>query len=213
MNSDHALQASYDAVAEEYVRRISRELESKPFDRALLDRFADRLAGRGTVWDLGCGPGHVARYLFERGVTVAGLDLSAALVAWARKLHPGISFEQGDFRRLPAADHDGAGIVAFYSILHLDRRVVTPTLVEWRRAIKPGGWLLLAAHIGDEVRHLDDWWGHKVDLDFTFFQVSELVGYLEAGGWRIEEATERDPYPDIEVATRRVYILAESPAG
>lgn len=103
--------------------------------------------------------------------------------------------------------------MAFYSILHLDRRAVTPTLLEWRRAIKPGGWLLLAAHIGEEVRHLDEWWGHKVDVDFTFFQVPELVGYLEAGGWRIEEATERDPYPDVEVATRRVYILAEAPAG
>jgi hypothetical protein len=53
--------ATYDTVAEEYARRIGRELEDKPFDRALLDRFAARMAGQGDVWDLGCGPGHVAR--------------------------------------------------------------------------------------------------------------------------------------------------------
>jgi len=29
----------------------------------LLDRFAKRMAGRGEVCDLGCGPGHIARYL------------------------------------------------------------------------------------------------------------------------------------------------------
>src|SRR6476660_6547825 len=86
----HALRASYDAVAEEYVRRIGRELEGKPFDRTLLDRFADRLAGPGPVWDLGCGPGHVTRYLRARGVTIAGLDLSPALVASARRLDPAI---------------------------------------------------------------------------------------------------------------------------
>jgi hypothetical protein len=32
-------QASYDAVAEEYVRRIAGELEHKPLDRELLDRL------------------------------------------------------------------------------------------------------------------------------------------------------------------------------
>jgi SAM-dependent methyltransferase len=205
----HALRASYDAVAEEYVRRIGRELEGKPFDRALLDRFADRLAGPGPVWDLGCGPGHVTRYLRDRGVTIAGLDLSPALVASARRLDPAIPFEQGDFRRLAAPDHAWAGIVALYSIIHLPRPEVIPTLAEWSRAVKPGGLLLLAAHLGEDVRHLDEWWGHRVDVDFTFFQTPELVGYLEAGGWRVEEATERDPYPDVEAQTRRVYILAQ----
>ncbi len=204
------LQASYDAVAEEYVRRISQELEGKPIDRALLDRFAARLAGQGPVWDLGCGPGHVARYLLDRGVTVAGLDLSAALVACAKQLNPTISFKQGDFRRLPVLDHTLAGIVAFYSIIHLSRQEVKPTLVEWRRAIKVGGLLLLAVHLGEEALHLDEWWGHRVSVDFAYFQTPELIGYLEAAGWHIEETTERDPYPGVETQTRRVYILANA---
>ena len=206
------MQASYDTVAAEYVRRISHELEGKPFDRALLERFADRAAGKGAAWDLGCGPGHVARYLLDRGVTVAGLDLSPGLLAWARKLNPGIPFVQGDFRHLPASHHGWAAMVAFYAIIHLTRVEVTPTFVEWRRAIRPGGLLLLAAHIGEEVRHLDEWWGHPVDVDFTFFRTAELIGYLEAAGWRVEEVTERDPYPDVEAQTRRVYVLAQAPA-
>jgi hypothetical protein len=40
-------QASYDAVAEEYVRRIAGELEHKPLDRKLLDRFAASRHGAG----------------------------------------------------------------------------------------------------------------------------------------------------------------------
>ena len=204
------MQASYDAVAEEYVRRISQELEAKPFDRALLDRFAARLAGQGPVWDLGCGPGHVARYLLDRGVAVAGLDLSAALVACARQLNPTIPFEQGDFRRLPALDHSWAGMVAFYSIVHLPREEVTPTLVEWRRVVRPGGLLLLAVHLGENALNLDEWWGHRVSVDFAFFQTHELVGYLEAAGWHIVETTEQDPYLGVETQTPRVYILANA---
>jgi trans-aconitate methyltransferase len=59
---------SYDRVAKEYATRIFRELNHKPLDRELLDRFALRVHGIGPVCDLGCGPGHVARYLHERGV-------------------------------------------------------------------------------------------------------------------------------------------------
>ena len=43
-------QASYDLVAGEYVRRIFDELQHKPLDRQLLDRFAASLRGVGAAW-------------------------------------------------------------------------------------------------------------------------------------------------------------------
>ena len=98
------VQTSYDLVADEYVRRIFDELEHKPLDRELLDRFASRVQGRRPVCDLGCGPGHVARYLHGRGVQVVGIDLSPMLVAQARKLNPGIQFQQGNMRALDIED-------------------------------------------------------------------------------------------------------------
>ena len=55
------LQSSYDQVAEEYVERIFHELEHKPLDRELLDRFAANVRDLGPVCDMGCGPGHIAR--------------------------------------------------------------------------------------------------------------------------------------------------------
>jgi len=58
-----SISESYDRLADEYSRRIFHELQQKPFDRELLDRFAKEMVGRGEVCDMGCGPGHVARYL------------------------------------------------------------------------------------------------------------------------------------------------------
>src|SRR5678815_3482605 len=93
-------QASYDRVADEYVRRIFDELQHKPLDRQLLDRFAARVRDVGLVCDMGCGPGHIARYLHEQGVQVCGVDLSGEIVERARRLTPGIEFRQGDMMAL-----------------------------------------------------------------------------------------------------------------
>ena len=94
------LQTSYDRVAEEYVKRIFDELEHKPLDRQLLDRLAERVRGLGPVCDLGCGPGHVARYLRDREVDVFGIDLSPGMVRQARRLSPEIEFTQGNMLAL-----------------------------------------------------------------------------------------------------------------
>src|SRR5439155_313770 len=83
------LAGTYDRVAAPYGEQFFDELARKPFDRELLDRFAARLSGRGLVCDVGCGPGHVGRYLAERGVDVFGLDLSTDMAA---------AMEQAGFR-------------------------------------------------------------------------------------------------------------------
>ena len=78
--STQSIRQSYDRLADEYTRRISGELQHKPLDRQLLSRFAREVIGRGEACDLGCGPGHIARYLRDAGATVFGLDLSPRLL-------------------------------------------------------------------------------------------------------------------------------------
>jgi SAM-dependent methyltransferase len=162
-------QTSYDRVADEYVRRIFDELQHKPLDRQLLDRFAARVRDVGPACDMGCGPGHVARYLHEREVQVCGVDLSAELVGRARRLTPGVEFRQGDMMALDIPDDAWVGIAAFYSLIHIPRADMVHALRELRRVLRPGGVLLLSFHIGDDTLHLDEWWGQKVCVDSSFF--------------------------------------------
>jgi SAM-dependent methyltransferase len=198
----------YDPVAEEYAEKFFHELQHKPFDRALLDRFADRVRGLGPVCDLGCGPGQIARYLHERGVDAFGVDLSPAMIEAAQRLNPGIHFEQGNMQALRAADGAWAGIAAFYSIIHIPRESVVSALRELRRVLQPNGLLLLAFHVGDEVVHLDEWWDKPVALDFVFFSLAEMEGYVREAGFVIEEVLERAPYETVEHPSRRGYIVA-----
>jgi SAM-dependent methyltransferase len=203
-----ALRASYETIAAEYAKRIYTELKDKPFDRELLDRFAKRLWKRGPVCDLGCGPAQIARYLHDHGVNVFGLDLSTGMLAQARRLNPDLRFVQGSMLSLGIASNSLAGIAAFYSIIHIARDQVVSALAEMRRVLRAGGCLLLAFHLGTEVIHETDLWGYSVDFDATLFTTDEMIRYLNAARLEVEQAMERDPYPEVEYQSRRGYIFA-----
>jgi SAM-dependent methyltransferase len=198
------LAGTYDRVAEPYGAQFFDELARKPFDRALLDRFAERLVGRGLVCDVGCGPGHVGRYLAGRGVDVFGLDLSPAMVALARRLNPTMRIEQGDLRSLAFADGALAGIVAFYSLIHLERSEVVNALIELARILTPGGRLLVAFHGGDGEVRAENWFGRGVSVDATLYQPAEMETSMERAGFDVEAITTRSPY-EFEYPTTRVY--------
>jgi SAM-dependent methyltransferase len=206
------LQASYDRIAPQYADAFFDELTRKPFDRELLDRFAERVGRRerGTTWDIGCGPGHVARYLHDRGVPVCGLDLSEQMVARAAALNPRIPFVIGTMLALPVPDATLAGIACFYAIIHLTRSEAAEALREFCRALRPGGCLLLSFHGGEGEVHADEWFGERVDVTATLFERDEMARYAREAGFDVLEQLERPPYA-FEHQTRRVYLFAQKP--
>ncbi len=204
---------SYDAVAEQYARQIGHELAGKPVDRALYALFAELVGADGTVADVGCGPGHVADHLASLGLTVLGVDASPGMIAVARRSYSKPRFEVGTFAALPTDDGGWAGAVVPYSIIHLDRAERRAAAVELARAIRPGGWLLVAFHVDDaehavgSVAHLTEWWDSDVDLDFHFIDPAEVSGDLEAVGFTLMSRTDRQPWPGVEHQSRRSYLL------
>jgi SAM-dependent methyltransferase len=205
--------AGYNRVADEYAARFGDEMARKPFDRKLLDWLIEKVDGRGPICDLGCGPGQIARYLHSRGALACGIDLSPEMVAHARRLNPDILFHIGDMLALTeVADAAFGGIAAFYSLIHIPRSQIGQALRELRRVLRPGGVLLLAFHLGEQTVHLDEWWGRPVDLDFNFLLTGDIKAELTGAGFDLEEAIERDPYPEsVEHQSRRAYLFARKP--
>lgn len=207
-----AIRENYDRLAEEYASHLFDELAKKPFDRKALNRFAAEVRSLGDVCDLGCGPGHIARYLRDAGTNVFGLDLSPRMIEEARRLNPDISFRVGDMMALDVPDGSLAGIVAFYAIVNTPKESLPLVFREMRRVLKPGGLLLLSLHIGDETLQPSELWGKAVSMDFFLFQPSVIQQYLEAAGFSVNEVLEREPYPpDVEYQSRRAYISARRP--
>jgi SAM-dependent methyltransferase len=192
-------------------------------------RFAARVKGKGAICDMGCGPGHIARFLHDQdrdanrndndansngNIDVFGLDLSPRMIEEARRLNPEISFRQGNMLALDLTHASLAGIAAFYAIVNLPRASLPQVFREMARVLKPDGLLLLAFHIGDETLHRDEWWDRPVTLDFRFFSPPAIQHDLEAAGLVVEEVIEREPYaPEVEHQSRRAYIFARKPAA
>jgi SAM-dependent methyltransferase len=207
------IRENYDRLADEYARKLFDELQHKPLDRELLDRFASHISEGGEVCDMGCGPGHVSRYLHDAGATVFGLDLSPRMVEIARQLNPDLSFLVGNMMDLDLPDVLLAGIAAFYAIVNIPKESLPLVFREMERVLQPGGLILLAFHVGDEIVHVDELWGRQISLDFFLFPPLAIRRHLEAAGFEVEEIIERGPYsPEVEHQSQRAYVFARKPS-
>lgn len=206
---DHhsAVRRSYDAVAADYLAELGDELDGKPLDRAVLSALIERHEPEYAICDVGCGPGHVAAWLADHGARAVGIDLSDEMVAVGRRNYPQVEFRVGDFLNLPAADGEFGSAIAFYSIVHLEPDELGSAFGEIRRVLRKGGQLLVSFHVGIEVVHRSEWWGHDVDVDFRLFEVPRVIEHLAASGFVLEARLERRHYP-AEVETMRAYLLA-----
>jgi SAM-dependent methyltransferase len=210
-----ATRAGYDAVAEQYAELFRAALDEAPLDRALLTGFAE-LVRRDhpdpEVLEVGSGPGNVAAYLHQLGMTVCGIDLSPAMVELARREHREVRFEVGEMGALDVADASLAGVVAWYSVIHVPASQRPGVIGEFHRVLRPGGYALLAFQIGDDTLHLDEAFGHEVSLDFHRLQPDAVVALLDDAGFDLTARLVRAP--DSSSAAAKIpqgFLIARKP--
>lgn len=188
--------SAYDALATRHLDRISTQLRSKPFDRAMLAVFADVVlnVGGGAVVDVGCGAGAVTNHLAALGLSVRGLDLSPVMLDHGRRAYPHISFEEGSMTDLDLPDGALAGIVAWYSIIHTPPEALPAVFAELARVLAPGGSMLLAFQIGDEpavrTAMVD---GLAVELTFYRSSIGRVADLVHAAGLEVQMQMTREP--------------------
>lgn len=84
-------------------------------EKALLGRMLALLGPAGTLLEVGCGTGHFARWLAQRGWRVVGLDHSLAMLDEARA-RGGLPLILGDALALPFPDRS-FDVVALLTVL------------------------------------------------------------------------------------------------
>ncbi|GAA2192310.1 class I SAM-dependent methyltransferase [Micromonospora lupini] len=192
MNGDGWLadtRTSYDTVAVSYAHLVRDFLEQAPYERGALAVFADlvRAAGGGPVADVGCGPGRITAHLNELGVDAFGIDLSPGMIAVARRDHPALRFEVGSMTDLDLPDGSVAGLVAWYSLIHIPDERLGQVLAHFRRVVRPGGPLLVGYHVGDETTlKTEGYGGHPMKLHVHRRRPAQVATWLRDNGFAVE---------------------------
>jgi ubiquinone/menaquinone biosynthesis C-methylase UbiE len=138
--------SSYDDIAEWYDTWVgSDSMREDPFFPAVEALLGD-VAGQ-RVCDLACGQGRAARHLADLGAQVLGIDLSAKLLAIARRheeVEPrGVEYRQADARNLDGiADGAFDGVLCHMALMDIPD--LTPTLRSAARILRPDGWFVFA---------------------------------------------------------------------
>lgn len=147
------VQQAYGARAAEYAEHLGRMDAVAEPDRDLVHSWAQALTG--PVLDVGCGPGHWTAYLHEHGIDIMGIDATPEFITHARAAHPGVAFRDGRAEHLGVPDGALGGVLAWYSLIRSEPVEVRAALVEFARAIRPGGGLLIGFFEGPEFEPFD----------------------------------------------------------
>lgn len=180
---------SYDTDAAGYADKVRGLLGEMPYLRASLELFTELVhdAGGGPVADVGCGPGHVTGFLHDAGMEVFGIDLSPEMIAIARRDHPELRFDVGSMTDLDLADDALAGVIAFWSVIHVPDHAIPGVFQQFRRVLRPRGLLLVGFHVGDETNHRSEGYtGRPINVDSYRRQPSTIRGWLRDVGFTIE---------------------------
>ena len=180
---------SYDTVAASYADLLRDSLDEQPVVRHVLALFAELVhgAGGGPVADVGCGTGRVTAHLRDLGLDAFGVDLSPGMIAVAHRDHPGIRFDVGSMTDLDLADESAAGVLAWFSIIHVPDEEVRRAFHHFRRVVRPTGLLLLGFFAGDGTTlKTQGYGGHPMKVHVHRRPVERVVEWLDEAGFRIE---------------------------
>lgn len=199
----------YNTAAANYAQQFLLELEGKPLDRLLLQRFALENRKKGLMGDLGCGTGQTTYFLQQKNVkNLLGIDLSPQMIEQAKK-HFDIPFEVGNMLNLKYPDNHFGSLIAFYAIVHFDYDDIALAFQEIYRVLQPKGQFLFSFHVGEEVLNVQDFLEHTVDINFYFLNVDKVLSIAKSIGFIQKEALVRYPYEGKEHPSQRAYILLE----
>lgn len=167
----------YDAIAG-WWREQHRE---GTYGLAALDRAIAFTSRRRLALDAGCGSsGRFIRRMLDAGFAAEGIDVSAEMIAEARKVHPSVPFEVAD---IAAWSKPGCYdlISAWDSTFHLPLELHEPALANLSRSLAPGGVLLFTGGATDEPGSISGSFAGQ-DFDYSSPGIPRFLELLAENG-------------------------------
>ncbi len=144
----------------------------------ILPLIAERLVPEGTLLDVGCGEGQIARLAEGAGLVAYGIDPSGAQVIAARERGQNDRFSIGSAEDIPFENSTFDMAIACLVFEHIPD--ATKAISEVARVLKPGGtFLFLLNH--PLLQTPDSGWieDYTVDPPLAYWQIGEYLTHAE----------------------------------
>jgi ubiquinone/menaquinone biosynthesis C-methylase UbiE len=174
-------QDAYDRIVMEFARRNHTTLEG---DLLLLaQKLVQHVGPNGFIIDIGCGTGRDMAYFESQGLQVTGVDLSAGMLAFARR-HVRGGLALMNMCRIGFSEACFEAVWSCASLLHVAKQVAPAALQEVHRILKPGGIFILTIQ---EVNS-EGWEENYVDgvkRFFVLYPKNEMQTMLSRNGFTV----------------------------
>ncbi len=189
------LKTTYNKIAQDFDNDYSQDTRWIPGT----DKFLSYLASGASILDVGCGPGHQAKYLIEHGFKVTGIDLSEEMIKIAQKACPTGQFLVKDIISPLEMDTSFDGVYAKASLLHIPKNEIASVLKNITESLKSGGYLYVEVkekrpqESGEMIVKVNDY-GYEYERFFSYFSLAELKKYIAQLGYPIvHESSSQSP--------------------
>lgn len=220
--------SAYEEIAESYDNLIDHKPHNAYYDRPNTLALISEPEGK-TILDAACGPGKYAEILIGQGAKVTGFDLSPKMVEFAgqRNKNSGKFFVHDLARPLDMLENESFDVVLCALAMHYIKDW-TPTIQEFWRVLKPGGFLVISIehpffeyNYFKSTRYFDveavkcTWngFGKPVEMNSYRRPLHECITPLTQNGFCIETLAEPKPVKEFEKLDPKHYKeLHEFPA-
>lgn len=179
-----AVVEAYGARSGEYSQYLGSVDVMHDDDRRRIESWAAQV--QGPILEAGCGPGHWTAHLAGLGYAARGIDPVTGFVRIAQAEHQGVEYVVGSFQDLGAGAKSLGGILAWYSLIHLDPSEVPSALSSLHTALRPGGRFLLGFFDGESRDSFD----HAITPAW-FWPVETMCEELRRAGFDIVDTEQR----------------------
>lgn len=149
-------------------------------DRSIIEPWAAQV--NGSILDVGAGTGRWTGHLAMLGYDATGLEPAQRLVTIARETYPAVKFWHGSIADLDQMQRRWAGILAWYSVIHMSPDQLQAALTTLRKALADDGTLLLSFFTGPTLESFQ----HPVATGYRW-PVQDMTRALEKVGFDVLE--------------------------
>lgn len=205
MDKNQAVINAYNENATKYLKEYLTDQSDFPY----VDNFLKLIPKTSSILDVGSGPGFFAKYIFDKGFQIIGIDLSQKMIEIAKENFPQINFRLMDMRQLIFPEHSFDAVLCAYSLIHIPTEEIYETLKDFKRVLNKGGYILIITPSGKPDKIISEpLFG--INMFYNLFTKDRIAKVLSSSGFKVISQVEvLNPDIDKQISASIVYTIAQ----